>query len=168
MMEALQKFLFSSPKTTFLGRAKNILAAYAFCFFWVFVISAVWFALLTKGPDYPFGQLFLDDKPKLFFELVSGCVIAPLWEELAYRFGPIQLGKALGQNAIIPIVAMASMAFGWGHGYGQYGILVQGVMGILFSIVYIKNGFHYLSSVILHALWNFSVMFFIPYFFQSH
>jgi membrane protease YdiL (CAAX protease family) len=40
-------------------------------------------------------------------------------------------------------------------------ILIQGIMGLVLSALYIKNDFCIKSTIFTHALWNFYVLFII-------
>ena len=88
---------------------------------------------------------------KNFFFL---CIIAPLWEELAFRYVPITIASIFNKELVLPVIILSSIIFGWGHGNGTMSLLYQGVMGGVFSYVYVKNGYHYLSAVAIHFLWN--------------
>jgi membrane protease YdiL (CAAX protease family) len=83
------------------------------------------------------------------------CIVAPLWEELAFRVIPITIAKVMNTDTVVPVVLLSSLIFGWGHGSGPMSLLFQGVLGFIFSVVYIKNNYSYLSAVVLHAFWNF-------------
>lgn len=140
---------------TFKARIKNIFLAFVFLFVWVgiasFIYSYVYGGSLAQEIDFKSA-------------LLGGCMITPLWEELYYRFVPISIGKALGQAFILPAVVLSSISFGFAHGNPPlYHLLVQGVMGVVFSWVYIKNRYSYWSSVLLHSLWNAFVYFGVPY-----
>lgn len=90
--------------------------------------------------------------------LLSTCVIAPLWEEAAYRYGPLTIAKALGKDFVQPTAVMVSLFFGWGHDLGISGIIYQGVFGLFLSYLFIEKG--YKHSVLLHSLWNLSCLLF--------
>lgn len=86
-------------------------------------------------------------------KIVFGCIVAAGWEELVFRFAPLEIAKRLDGGFLIPIIIISSALFGWIHN-GVGGILIQGVMGAVFCWVYIKNGWSYWSSFALHSMWN--------------
>jgi len=89
------------------------------------------------------------------------CVMAPLWEELFFRAAPLQLIRSSQINPFYVIV-ITSVIFGLSHG-SVYNIFFQGVYGVVFSYLYIRNNYDYWSSVILHSLWNLSVIYFVKF-----
>lgn len=121
-----------------------------------FIVMLVWFVAIRTLLYFFFDTNIIpiqsrEYTPALFF---FSCVVAPLWEEAAFRLGPIQIAKTFKPEAMLPAIIISSIVFGWGHGESIRGILVQGVFGFIFSIVYIKNNYSYISSVILHSMWN--------------
>ena len=90
--------------------------------------------------------------------LLFGCVFAPLVEELLYRVGPIQAAKRLNPKLIVPTIIVVSIIFGQDHthitGSPQFHVMVQGLCGVLYSILYIKSNYSYLTVVGAHSLWN--------------
>lgn len=135
-------------------KAKFILIGYAITVLWILLISLGLKHILIFDYPTPLGIFFFS------------CILAPLWEELAFRHAPIQIAKglykALDVDFTIPIVIISSAIFGWGHGHGPISILMQGVGGLVLSFVYIKNGYSYWSSVIVHFLWNLTMGYLIP------
>lgn len=95
-------------------------------------------------------------------EFTYSCIIAPLWESLVFIWAPLALVKDK-KHLWLPVVIISSFIFGMGHKFSPNPILIQGVFGVIFSMVYIKNGFSYWSAVILHGLWNFTVMYMINF-----
>lgn len=146
----MHKLFFDNPAATTFNKWRNIALGFFLCVFWVMFIQHI---LLTL---YPFSE-----RPPQDVELVPGkylffitCIVAPIWEELAYRYGPISIAKHFGKELVMPVIVISSATFGWGHGQGAESILRQGVMGFIFSWVYIKNGYSVWSSIILHMSWN--------------
>lgn len=100
------------------------------------------------------------------------CILAPVWEELAFRWywfskklrnrdedeilkpGVIAL---LGRKPIYPIVIITSLVFGVVHG-GAINILLQGFGGFVLSYVYLRNGRSLGSGMVLHSLFNASLI----------
>jgi membrane protease YdiL (CAAX protease family) len=91
--------------------------------------------------------------------LFWACILAPVWEELAFRYAPLELSKKF-EGTLLPVVAISSILFGYQHG-GVGGIMIQGVLGAIFCWVYVKNGYSLLSSMTLHSLWNLFCAFFL-------
>jgi hypothetical protein len=120
---------------------------------------------MASGP-LPFSLM---NNPLWLFFLA--CVMAPLWEEFCFRLAPIRLAQLLtgiakntgAQMSIVGITAVAfAIWFGWCHGYGVISILIQGVGGLFFAWIYLKNNNSYWSCVAAHAIWNFMVIFGLP------
>ena len=146
----MNRLFFDNPATTPFTKWRNIAFGFFVCIFWIFGIQYI------LGTLYPW-----EDRPTTDIELVPGrylffitCIVAPIWEELAYRYGPISIAKHFGRDLILPVIVISSAIFGWGHGDGPESILRQGIMGFVFSWVYIKNGYSLKSSIILHMAWN--------------
>lgn len=138
--------LIGPPSTKVVDKLKNIVITYNILAIWIFFISMV----LNWISGWQATSHIYDIKQYLFF----GCFLAPLWEELAFRYVPITFAKNLGKQYILPAIVLSSAIFGWGHGYGTTSLLLQGTMGFLFSLLYIKNNYSYWSAAILHAAWN--------------
>jgi len=134
--------------------------------FAAFSVSILWLFLIIKGLKAvtsfsPYGGYSLTPIGIFFFS----CIFAPLWEELAFRHAPLLIAKRFskpGRDVTWPIIIISSVIFGWGHGSGPISLLIQGVGGLLFSWVYLKNNYSYWSSTFLHFLWNFSLTFVFP------
>lgn len=95
--------------------------------------------------------------PYIFYS----CICAPVFEELIFRHIPLQTAKliydpnsAKGLKLTVLVILMSSFIFGWGHGRGWDSVILQGFLGVGFCYVYLKNGYSYWSSVILHSLYN--------------
>ena len=94
------------------------------------------------------------------YNLFYTYTFAPLWEEAVYRYAPITIAKQLGKEFILPVVVGVSLMFGWGHGEHPDTVLIQGGVGLLLSYAYIKNGYSYISSVLVHSIYNISISLF--------
>lgn len=140
------KELFENPEQTIFGKFKNIVFGWFACLVWVNIVIALLTPIL--GPRTPYVPTSIP------YFLLFSCILAPLWEELAFRYIPIRIATLINPTLIMPVVLLSSLIFGWGHGYGTVSLLQQGVMGLIFSWVYIKNNNSYWSSTILHAMWN--------------
>ena len=154
------KFILT-PETTAFGKIRNIGFVFAVNLLWIcFVV----FFLNKLDPEsllsaFP-GRLSIGDTPiSLFF---FACIAAPLWEEAAFRYAPITIAKSFGQQYLLPVIVISSVLFGWGHGDGPISLMIQGVAGFLFSLLYIKNNYSYVSTVVSHFLWNLTIIFLVP------
>lgn len=154
------KFILNPEKTVF-GKIRNI--------GFVFMINIIWICLvvilLTKLDPASILSAFpqrldIGSTPaSLFF---FACILAPLWEEAAFRYAPITIAKNFGEQYLLPVIVISSVLFGWGHGYGPISLMIQGVAGFLFSLLYIKNNYSYVSTVVSHFLWNLTIIFLVP------
>ena len=136
-------------ETTLTGKLKNIALALVLLIAWIALFDAYgrcYFMNVTMNDTWQFMSPW-----ELFFRC---CIIAPLWEELAYRYAPLTIAKRLGEKKfIVPAILLSSIIFGYGHG-SVGNIFLQGIGGLMCCIVYVKNGYSLWSSLLLHFLWN--------------
>lgn len=110
--------------------------------------------------------------PVVFF---FACLLAPFWEELAFRWYPLKtrlrerdetaldeskkkILTEIGQRPIYPVVILVCfIIFGLAHG-GAINILLQGVTGLLMAYVYLRNGRCLWSAMLYHALFNGAIL----------
>jgi membrane protease YdiL (CAAX protease family) len=116
-----------------------------------------------------FQWLFEPPSPQWIFFM--GVISAPLWEEYAFRVFPQKVAgwaesAVPGTKMLIPLMVFTSIIFGYGHG-GPIHIWIQGVAGLIFSYCYIKTNCSYWSSVCLHFLTNFTLMYLLPLFMKG-
>lgn len=161
IMNKIEKWLFSNPVTTLKGRAFNVVGVVGALFIWSFFVK--WFLNFLYG--YPIFQIFpsfFPPEPKVAFLFFGYCIATPFIEEAMFRYAPIEISRQISHKAILPAVILSTIVFAQGHSVPWiYAIMMQGVGGLAFSFLYIKNGFSYLSSVSAHALWNFLVIFLV-------
>jgi len=101
-----------------------------------------------------------------FTGITSACIIAPLWEECLWRYCTFEITRKMFLNFKefqIPFIVLTGILFGYWH-EGVSTVFVQGISGILFGFLYVKNGFSYWSTVAAHSLYNLSVMVILPNF----
>lgn len=142
----------------FLSKTTVIFGAFTASILWLFIVlkslkHLITWNFFTGAQETALGAFFF------------ACIFAPLWEELVFRHAPLLIAKRFskpGKSVIWPVVIISSALFGWGHGAGPISLLIQGVGGLIFSYVYLKNNYSYWSSTFLHFLWNFSLMFVYP------
>jgi membrane protease YdiL (CAAX protease family) len=135
----------------------NVAIAFTFMIAWVFGIDFIMSAVTPNSYEEATTGIWL---------FLMAVVVAPLWEELAFRVIPIkiatQLDLKLGTKLLWPIITLSSIIFGLGHeSFWPFHLLFQGAMGMVFSYLYIKNNYSYWPNVLLHAMWNFFVIFMI-------
>lgn len=133
-------------------KIKYIFLGYTFCIIWAFIAEAI---IGYLGYPYPEGEGIVVTPAWLIF---YACIFAPIWEEALYRYGPITIAKNMGREYILPVVIMSSIIFGWQHYQNPESVLLQGMLGLFFSFTYIKAGYSYLSSVIVHSLYNLTIL----------
>lgn len=118
---------------------------------------AVLFDFSIKLMGYPYPEYADEVVETPLHNIFYTLIFAPLWEELAYRYGPIEVAKKLGKETLLPIIAMSSCIFGWGHYNNPESVFLQGSIGFILSVVYIRNGL--LWSMALHSLYNIMMSF---------
>lgn len=160
---SLHSLFFKNRPRSLVGKASNIALGFLFMLLWCVLIQKLveYVGLAQFKP----AQWFFDPKPPaLQHEIFYPCILAPIWEEIAFRHAPIQIAKGFGKKFVLPVVIIASALFGWGHNQGPNSIMMQGVMGFIFSWVYVKNRYSLTSSILTHSLWNTFLRFIIPMF----
>lgn len=145
--------LLENRETKFSKKVRNILISFVLIFIWVQVM----YNLIEKIKDL---QIFIYEPPSIWYKFFTACILAPLWEELVFRVAPITIAKNAGKQYILPTIIISSCIFGMGHPDSPHPILFQGVMGFIFSLLYIKNNYSYWSVVTLHFMWNFYIFLF--------
>lgn len=123
---------------------KDILIVFALQIAWCKIIFFALFLLIglecEPTSDITLGKFFL------------ACVFAPVWEEIAFRYVPLTIASRYFKKSFMQIAIGSAIFFGYIHG-SPINIMIQGVFGLLFTIVYIRNGLSY--AIASHALWNF-------------
>jgi len=177
-------FEFGAHEHSTAGKLKNVVFAWAMDLFWTIVATLLLVTLIKlsllnlshadlKGLIqaqlglYGSVAAILGPSPWILFFLA--CIMAPLWEEIVFRYFPLRLAQAIEKavapeqpkiNLVLPAVMFTSVIFGLVHG-SVFNILFQGVSGILLAWVFLKNN-SYWSAVILHSLWNTMLLFGFP------
>lgn len=149
------KGILHHPETDFYGRIKNIALGFIVMVIWLHIIIPFFNFVEPPEPPDPF---FIVPKETFIHILVFGVISAALWEEVVFRWFPLYLTKKLSNDYKIPVILATSAIFGYIHG-GPWHVWVQGVSGLVLACVYIKNGYHYWSAVILHGIWNYMCFF---------
>ena len=121
-----------------------------------FVVGFVWVGLVhllydNVLPPYPSPSLY---QVPLKVRLLVGCVLAPLFEELFFRYIPLTfLKKAKLTDYNLLVLGFSSLIFGYAHG-GLLNIPIQGALGFLWGYAFLKTDYNYWAIVIMHSLWN--------------
>lgn len=137
--------MFKNVAHTLKDKTMNVVIGLAIIYLWVGIMNK----FLQVLELISFAGLTLSIN-----NFVFACILAPLWEEAAFRYAPITIAKKFGKDYLLPVIVISSIIFGWLHGHGVYSLIFQGVMGLVLSWVYIKNNYSYWSSVALHSAWN--------------
>jgi membrane protease YdiL (CAAX protease family) len=130
------------------------------------LLILLWVAFLTKILPFlatftPFGAVYTPLGKFIFI-----CILGPIWEELVFRLAPLELSYKLSlslkQDFTIPTIILSSFWFGWMHEQGVISLLLQGLGGVVLSIVYIQSGRKPSHPILVHMLWNFILIYVIP------
>jgi len=131
------------------------------------IVFAVGIAVLVVYVfDLMIDYFFYERSVELFaesvrpFQLVWLCGFTPIFEEAIFRELPYKLFKPDKEKELLFIIFVA-IIFGWLHGSYMH-IFAQGVAGIAFGWVYLRNGYSYLSAVAAHGLYNLMVAYLMP------
>jgi membrane protease YdiL (CAAX protease family) len=103
------------------------------------------------------------------FEFFFACVMAPLWETFVFIIFPLWCARIITRGAdprtqkmtIWVFAVFASIIFGLAHN-GVISILIQGVGGMMYCWLFLRNNRSYWSPVFAHSIWNFMVIFGLP------
>ncbi len=134
--------------TSVMEKLKNISLGFVAILIWALLVDFV------IGLAGLYGHPFKFDGDHITLKyFMSACILAPIWEELAFRYAPGKYIMISNPEALWPVAILSSVVFGWLHG-GAGGVILQGMMGFIFFVVYVKNKFSITSSIILHSSWN--------------
>lgn len=164
--------LFELParELSFSEKVGNVLKAYGFLILWLgfiyFVLNRI--GLSQKLEQMNFLLVVFNDQIKKFASdprayIFFVCVLAPFYEELLFRETALRATLAMpwiehARYAVLTsVILFVSVIFGRLHG-SVLNIFLQGMGGVVLSWVYIKNGRSYMSSVVVHALYNATII----------
>lgn len=138
-------------------KAKDII------FGWAVVLIGTCIGILLLNNFYGTNFYLVRQQPYPFRDIIAGCLLAPVVEEVIFRWAPINLIKNRPDFDKIkwPVIVLTSFVFGYLHG-GFENVYVQGFAGVVFSWIYLKTGFNLTSAILLHALCNFGTMYLFP------
>ncbi len=156
--------------------ARNIVAAYTLSWVWVVCVLALMRALLPSAVvdiELPFLSVlhaWLSKFPGLQAELAASTglslfmalAFAPFIEEALFRMFPLSLVSGLKREQVRAVlIAVCAIIFGWAHG-SPMNVFIQGFVGLMLGWLYLKNNTSqwasYISCVIVHAAYNFTVI----------
>jgi membrane protease YdiL (CAAX protease family) len=142
------------------NNTKNILLAFIVMIIWMKFILGWFVPFMTSTVLYQYIAFTSSGLPYLadytLWHAFDSSIWAPAWETLAFVVLPIQIAKRFDDKLVWYIILLSSMIFGWSHSAisPQIGLMAQGVFGIVFSWLYIRNNYSYWSTVLVHAVWN--------------
>ncbi|MFH1193373.1 MAG: CPBP family intramembrane glutamic endopeptidase [bacterium] len=127
---------------------------------------------IMKKPNF-YDAVKISAKKSVWQSLFAGCLLAPIWEEYAFRIywftktGRKRLKEKLTLHpahldiiGILPYIGtmlFTSIIFGLVHG-GALNIVLQGVGGFFLAYTYLRNGHSAWSAILQHSLFNFTLI----------
>lgn len=129
------------------------------------LLCMVWAFSNTVFLTFLNHQGFIQNSSIDWYYVFFACIWAPFWEELFFRWAPIQLAIRIDRRKyLLPLVVLSSVFFGMHHGATlQEGVFLQGVLGLILSYVYIKTK-NIWCSMLVHSLYNTSLVLATIYF----
>jgi len=155
--------------------ASNLLAAYGANWIWVTVMLCLLSGLVGQSlvpnalpyfsasiwllNEFGVSKFFAEHTPLLLFFVLF---FAPVVEEAIFRMLPLTIVKNSRPDVVRAVViVVCGIAFGWAHG-SPLNVFIQGAGGMILGWLYLKNSRNqltsYLSCVIVHAMYNFTVV----------
>lgn len=168
-------FLDFSRTPTLKEKILNIWIAFGFSFAWMLVVLSL--KTIAIGPEI--GKLetcwvgVYIDKILVAAGLWDTCIVmvravvlAPLIEEHLFRCFPLVFliifpikDERYAGRLLLEGVLFSSILFGLLHG-SAWNVALQGVIGVVLCWVYLKNNLSRWSPIVVHALYNFTVIIF--------
>lgn len=136
------------PNNTFLGKSITILVGFALLVIYTSIITQMLGLVDMWHPE----PTIINSAKTFTQQIIISCFISPAWEELFFRYSMLSLAALAGPKATWPAVIFSSVLFALGHRYGPIGVVLHGVMGVVFSLTYLRSGLW--AAIILHILWN--------------
>lgn len=133
-------------RTSLLFKASTIIIALSAMFVWV--------KFLDKLLELVIHQQKAVESTLTASTFLFACIVAPLWEELAFRHLPAKISTIINPKLLWPVLILSCIIFGFGHGYGVKSLMYQGVLGLGFTWVYVINKNNYWLAVLTHCIWN--------------
>lgn len=152
-MNKLEQHL-SIPETTLFGKIKNVLLGATVIILWTKFILWIYKATI---PEFGFLNTSLftyHSRYSIEFNFILLCILAPLIEEYLFRKHLSIVKNIKMEGILFFFIIFSSIIFAIGHPLKIWAAPIQGIGGLLLCYVYIKNGYSYISSVIVHFLIN--------------
>ncbi len=148
-------------KTELLDYGQNIIFALG-C---TFVLTSL-FAIIMQKLSIETFYLVPNEVGKLNKDIIYPCIFAPICEEFIFRWLPITAMIIIAGKSFEKwkwhYAAFLSIIFGAVH-YGYFSIFIQGIFGFFVVYCYYNNKkYMYLSGVIMHMVWNFTLYYVLP------
>lgn len=152
-MKNLERELLNIEVTNF-GKFKNILFGAVAYILWTKVIFWIYGKTVPEYAGILNPLQIYSQPPSKEYIFVSMCIFAPIIEEIIYRVHLSVANKFKVEGLLTYLIIFSSVIFALNHPGQDFAVPVQGVAGLLFCYVYIKNGFSYISSVVMHFFIN--------------
>lgn len=144
----------SQAETTFLGKLKNVLSGAVLYLAWAIFVIYIYEHEIPEFKKIPSFFSLFRIPPSQIYTFITICIFAPFIEEVFYRT-PLSIAKEIKiKGAVLYTAMFSSILFGSRHELGNWSVPIQGVAGLLFCYVYIKNGYSFISSLSMHFLIN--------------
>lgn len=144
------EWIIDKVDTSIEKKSLNVILTGIFICIWMLFITSI----ITNYSIFDFKRPSYERVDLLgkFFKI---CILAPLIEELVFRYAPLTIAKNAGRKYILPTMIISSFIFGVLHPNSPSPLLMQGVAGFILSCIYLKNNNSYCSAVMVHFMWNF-------------
>jgi len=151
IVERFKQYI-AEPEDTLLGKVRNIMLGVVFYIGWIELMFWLYKNLI---PEFSYlGNVGEASPESWIYTFLSACILAPLIEEALYRL-PLSIANNMNIKGIVLYTAIiSSVLFGRIHWGEDWTVPWQGVAGIFFCYVYIKNGYSYISTVTMHFIIN--------------
>lgn len=153
-MKLIDKFNehFFTPETKLYRKLLNIPLGAALYIMWIEFMFWLYSTYIPEFYDLGDGP---DPQYSLIYTFLGSSILTPFVEEFLYRT-PLSVVRHIPIKGImLYTVLYSSILFGLIHWGENWTVPWQGVAGIIFCYVYIKNGYSFISSLTMHFLINF-------------
>lgn len=154
----IEKWFSHEPSLTFRKKLANFFGLFIFENLWVYgvfaLISFLW-PMYGMAPVDPMQEMMEQIfGPTLRFNLFMAVIIAPVTEEILFRWLPVRFADQAPRRLFVPIIVLSQFIFGYIHGAGGLSLMIQGLGGFLMCWLYIRNGRNLWWTISYHMLWN--------------
>ena len=132
---------------------KEVLGAYSML---IIIDQVLRWVMNYGGSNEPGGGLSLGDAGLwgLVFALISGCLLAPVCEEIVYR--GVLFRTLRNQLGVITAAFLSAVIFSTLHFYDGYGLISVGIFGFSCALLYSATG-SLATTITLHMCYNASI-----------